>query len=166
VYKSGKATLFVLGLISLMALFVLAGQITGVRMNRCLLTCLILSIVGVQAISFFTVNRSMRFFGRQGMHPRILARALGEKLAAASESITLVNDLEASKITNGLLWNGLAFWGLPAGKLSIVSPNPPPNPDATARQYLLTDKLYVLPSPALSYKVGGREYYLYERWGS
>lgn len=166
VYKSGKATLFVLVLVSLMAVVLLAGQVTGRRINRCLLTCLILSAVGVQAISFFTVNRSMDFIGRQGLHPRLLARAFSEKLAIGSETITLINDLDAKDITNGLLWKGLVFWGLPGYKISIVSANPPPNRDRTARRYLLTGKLYSSPSPALSYKVGGREYYLYERWGS
>jgi 4-amino-4-deoxy-L-arabinose transferase-like glycosyltransferase len=162
VYDSTEATRFVFGIICMIAMVLLIGQVTDFTLNRGLATLLILSIIGVQAISFFSVNRRMHSVGKQGLHARLLARVLSDKLTAGSETITLVNDLDRAGVENGLLWHGLIFWGLPKHKLSIVSGDSPV-PGASLGRYIFTDRLYVSPLLRLRYKVDDREYYLYER---
>jgi hypothetical protein len=145
----------------MIAVLLLIGGVTDFTLNRALAPLLILSIIGIQAISLFSVNRRMHSFGKQGLHARLLARVLSDELTAGSETITLVNDLDRAGVKNGLLMNGLLLWGIPARKLSIVSGDSP-LPGASPGRYKFTDKLYVSPLLRLRYKVDDREYYLYE----
>jgi 4-amino-4-deoxy-L-arabinose transferase-like glycosyltransferase len=161
VYDSMETTRFVFGVICMIAVLLLIGGVTDFTLNRALAPLLILSIIGIQAISLFSVNRRMHSFGKQGLHARLLVRVLSDELTAGSETITLVNDLDRAGVKNGLLMNGLLLWGIPARKLSIVSGDSP-LPGASPGRYKFTDKLYVSPLLRLRYKVDDREYYLYE----
>jgi len=162
VYDSMETTRLVFGVICMIAVVLLIGQVTDFTRDRALATLLILSIIGVQAISFVSVNRRMLPFGKQGVHARRLDRVLSDKLTVGSETITLVNDLDRAGVTNSLLRHGLIFWGLPKHKLSIVSGDSPV-PGASLGRYIFTDKLNVSPLLRLRYKVDDREYHLYER---